>query len=156
MGRVYLARSDVGRTVAVKVVQDVYAQHPEFRKRFEREVDAARRVGGDWTAAVLDADTEAAVPWVATQYIPGPDLTTVVARDFGPLPEHSVQTLAEQLSKLVDVNRARCPSSRRAAPKSRTPEGRRSSPRRAWRSSRLRTWRPCPAMCRRRSILRSG
>ncbi|MFE4682747.1 MDR family MFS transporter [Streptomyces sp. NPDC056721] len=98
MGRVYLARSDVGRTVAVKVVQDEYAQHPEFRKRFAREVDAARRVGGDWTAAVLDADTEAAVPWVATQYIPGPDLTTVVARDFGPLPEHSVETLANRLA----------------------------------------------------------
>ncbi|MET9361815.1 MDR family MFS transporter [Streptomyces sp. NPDC006632] len=98
MGRVYLARSDAGRTVAVKVVQAEYAQHPEFRARFAREVDAARRVGGDWTAAVLDADTEADVPWVATQYVPGPDLTTVVAKDFGPLPEYSVQVLANRLA----------------------------------------------------------
>ncbi|WP_323185878.1 MDR family MFS transporter [Streptomyces sp. NBC_00233] len=98
MGLVYLGRSDLGRTVAVKVVQAEHAQHPEFRGRFAREVAAARRVGGDWTAAVLDADTEAAVPWVATQYIPGPDLTTVVGRDFGPLPEHSVRTLANRLA----------------------------------------------------------
>ncbi|MFB7542057.1 MFS transporter [Streptomyces zaomyceticus] len=98
MGLVYLGRSDLGRTVAVKVVQAEHAQHPEFRSRFAREVAAARRVGGAWTADVLDADTEAAVPWVATQYIPGPDLTTVVAQDFGPLPEQSVRTLANRLA----------------------------------------------------------
>ncbi|MEW2374333.1 MDR family MFS transporter [Streptomyces sp. NPDC006656] len=98
MGLVYLGRSEGGRTVAVKVVQAEYAGHPEFRRRFAREVAAARRVGGDWTAAVLDADPEAAVPWVATQYIPGPDLRTVVAEDFGPLPEYSVHTLANRLA----------------------------------------------------------
>ncbi|MFF2198004.1 MDR family MFS transporter [Streptomyces sp. NPDC058157] len=98
MGLVYLGRSEGGRTVAVKVVQAEYAGHAEFRRRFAREVAAARRVGGDWTAAVLDADPEAAVPWVATQYIPGPDLRTVVAEDFGPLPEYSVHTLANRLA----------------------------------------------------------
>ncbi|MCX4695992.1 MDR family MFS transporter [Streptomyces sp. NBC_01408] len=98
MGLVYLGRSEGGRTVAVKVVQAEFAGNPEFRKRFAREVAAARRVGGNWTAAVLDADTEAAVPWVATQYIPGPDLHTVVAKDFGPLPEHAVRTLANRLA----------------------------------------------------------
>ncbi|WP_418957622.1 bifunctional serine/threonine protein kinase/MFS transporter [Streptomyces tritici] len=98
MGLVYLGRSEGGRTVAVKVVQAEHAGHPEFRRRFAREVEAARRVGGDWTAAVLDADPEAAVPWVATQYIPGPDLTSVVAEDYGPLPEHSVRTLANRLA----------------------------------------------------------
>ncbi|MGW7330516.1 MFS transporter [Streptomyces sp. NPDC054840] len=98
MGLVYLGRSEGGRTVAVKVVQAEFAGNPEFRRRFAREVAAARRVGGSWTAAVLDADTEAAVPWVATQYIPGPDLQTVVARQFGPLPEDSVRTLANRLA----------------------------------------------------------
>ncbi|MFC4960435.1 MDR family MFS transporter [Streptomyces mauvecolor] len=98
MGLVYLGRSEAGRTVAVKVVQAEHAQHPEFRRRFAREVAAARRVGGAWTAAVLDADTDAAVPWVATQYIPGPDLTTVVGKDFGPLPENSVRVLANRLA----------------------------------------------------------
>ncbi|WP_406158773.1 MFS transporter [Streptomyces sp. NBC_01005] len=102
MGLVYLGRSEAGRTVAVKVVQAEHAQHPEFRRRFTREVAAARRVGGTWTAAVLDADTEAQVPWVATQYIPGPDLTTVVAKDFGPLPEHSVRTLANRLATALE------------------------------------------------------
>ncbi|MGW8762986.1 bifunctional serine/threonine protein kinase/MFS transporter [Streptomyces sp. NPDC055815] len=105
MGLVYLGRDDVGRTVAVKVVQSEYAAQPEFRRRFAREVAAARRVGGSWTADVLDADTDTgvAVPWVATQYIAGPDLTTVVARDFGPLPEHSVRVLANRLALALRV-----------------------------------------------------
>ncbi|MFH8833553.1 hypothetical protein ACH4GL_35440 [Streptomyces lincolnensis] len=81
MGRVYLARSEGGRTVAVKVVQAEFAEHPEFRRRFALEVAAARRVGGRWTAPVLDADTDAATPWVATGYVPGPDLHSVVAKD---------------------------------------------------------------------------
>ncbi|WP_406065668.1 serine/threonine protein kinase [Streptomyces sp. NBC_01077] len=98
MGRVYLGRSESGRTVAIKVIQREYARDPEFRRRFAREVKAARRVGGEWTAAVLDADTEAAVPWVSTQYVPGPDLHTVVSQDYGPLPEQSLRTLANRLA----------------------------------------------------------
>ncbi|MGW0903103.1 serine/threonine-protein kinase [Streptomyces sp. NPDC002853] len=98
MGRVYLGRSEGGRTVALKVVRSEIAQVPDFRRRFAREVDAARRVAGPWTAAVLDADVEAVVPWVATQYIPGPDLHTAVAQDFGPLPERSVRFLAGRLA----------------------------------------------------------
>ncbi|MGP9019988.1 serine/threonine-protein kinase [Streptomyces sp. BR1] len=98
MGRVYLARSAGGRTVAVKLVQEQYANEPEFRQRFAREVAAARRVGGEWTAHVLDADVSAPVPWVATSYVAGPGLQTVVDRDFGPLPSHSLLVLANRLA----------------------------------------------------------
>ncbi|WP_410537795.1 protein kinase domain-containing protein [Streptomyces sp. KL2] len=97
MGRVYLARSERGRTVAVKVVQEELARQPSFRERFAKEVNAARRVGGQWTAPVLDADTDAEIPWVATGYIAGPSLQAVVDEDYGPLPEHSVYALAAGL-----------------------------------------------------------
>ncbi|GAA3749215.1 serine/threonine-protein kinase [Streptomyces tremellae] len=98
MGDVYLARSDRGRTVAVKLVREELAVQEEFRARFRYEVEAARRVGGRWTAPVLDADTEAAVPWVATGYVAGPSLRQVVGRDHGPLPERSVRALAAGLA----------------------------------------------------------
>ncbi|QKW11046.1 serine/threonine protein kinase [Streptomyces sp. NA04227] len=98
MGLVYLGRSEGGRTVALKVVRAEFAQLAEFRRRFAREVAAARRVGGQWTADVLDADTEAAVPWVATRYIPGPSLYEVVAEGYGALPERSVRVLADRLA----------------------------------------------------------
>ncbi|MDO0938855.1 serine/threonine-protein kinase [Streptomyces sp. DG2A-72] len=103
MGRVYLARSEGGRTVAVKVVKAEFAQHPEFRRRFALEVTAARRVGGSWTAPVLDADTDAATPWVATGYVAGPDLHSVVAKEHGPLPEYSVRALANGLAHALQA-----------------------------------------------------
>ncbi|MGP3953711.1 protein kinase domain-containing protein [Streptomyces sp. 7N604] len=107
MGCVYLARSERGRTVAVKLVQAELARQSDFRRRFAHEVEAARRVGGRWTAPVLDADTEADTPWVATGYIGGPSLQSVVAEDFGPLPEHSVRILADGLAHaLRDIHAA--------------------------------------------------
>ncbi|MER5949330.1 protein kinase [Streptomyces sp. NPDC001904] len=100
MGRVYLGRSAGGRTVAVKIVHPHFALDDEFRARFRREVAAARRVGGAWTAAVLDADPEAPVPWVATGYVAGPAL----AQAAGPgraLPEHSVRVLGAGLAEAL-------------------------------------------------------
>ncbi|SNX63187.1 serine/threonine protein kinase [Streptomyces sp. TLI_55] len=100
MGRVYLGRSAGGRTVAVKIVHPHFALDEEFRARFRREVEAARRVGGAWTAPVLDADPDAAVPWVATAYAAGPSLTSAVADD-GPLPAHSVRVLGAGLAEAL-------------------------------------------------------
>ncbi|MGW3096251.1 serine/threonine-protein kinase [Streptomyces sp. NPDC001102] len=107
MGFVYLARSERGRTVAVKLVRRELAAQEEFRARFRQEVQAARQVGGYWTAPVLDADTEAAVPWVATGYVAGPSLQQVVGHDHGALPERSVRILAAGLAHaLKDIHAA--------------------------------------------------
>lgn len=107
MGDVYLARSDRGRTVAVKLVRRELAAQEEFRARFRQEVQAARQVGGFWTAPVLDADTEADVPWVATGYVAGPSLQQVVGQDHGALPERSVGILAAGLAHaLKDIHAA--------------------------------------------------
>ncbi|MFD4610678.1 protein kinase [Streptomyces sp. NPDC058440] len=100
MGRVYLGRSAGGRTVAVKIVHPHFALDEEFRARFRREVEAARRVGGAWTAPVLDADPGAPVPWVATAYAAGPSLAAAVV-DAGPLPGHSVRALGAGLAEAL-------------------------------------------------------
>ncbi|MFI6339483.1 serine/threonine-protein kinase [Streptomyces sp. NPDC050535] len=102
MGRVYLGRSAGGRTVAVKIVHPHFALDEEFRARFRREVDSARRVGGAWTAPVLDADPEAPVPWVATGYAAGPSLAAAIA-DSGPLPPHSVRVLGAGLAEALSA-----------------------------------------------------
>jgi serine/threonine protein kinase len=93
MGRVYLARSPGGRMVAVKVIRSNLAEDAGFRARFAREVSAARKVGGLFTAAVVDADVEGPVPWLVTAYVPGTSLSDAVERQ-GPLPEASVLALA--------------------------------------------------------------
>ncbi|MGA5893783.1 protein kinase domain-containing protein [Streptomyces venetus] len=100
MGRVYLGRSAGGRTVAVKIVHPHFALDEEFRARFRREVEAARRVGGAWTAPVLDADPDAPVPWVATAYAAGPSLSAAVA-EGGPLPAHTVRALGAGLAEAL-------------------------------------------------------
>ncbi|WP_052709602.1 serine/threonine-protein kinase [Streptomyces sp. NRRL S-495] len=100
MGRVYLGRTTGGRTVAVKLVHRDLAGDPEFRARFRHEVAAARRVGGVWTAPVLDADTESGHPWVATGYVAGPALSTAV-REFGPLPDPAVRALGVGLAEAL-------------------------------------------------------
>lgn len=106
MGRVYLARSEGGRTVAVKVVHAEHVADPHFRARFRREVDAARRVGERYTAPVLDAAPDEEYPWVATGYVPGLSLEQVV-RGHGALPTESVLALADGLLRaLKDIHAA--------------------------------------------------
>ncbi|MGW4723035.1 serine/threonine-protein kinase [Streptomyces sp. NPDC004291] len=101
MGRVFLARSAGGRTVAVKVVHAELAAREEFRRRFAREVAALERVGGTGTAPVLGSDTGAEAPWVAIGYVPGPSLRTVVGDEYGPLPTETVRTLAAGLARAL-------------------------------------------------------
>ncbi|NDZ77577.1 serine/threonine-protein kinase [Streptomyces sp. SID10853] len=97
MGRVYLARSPGGRTVAVKVVRQDLAADPAFRQRFRHEVDVAQRVSGRYTAPVVDAAPDEPLPWLATAYVLGPDLTDVVEA-HGALPEHTVRALGTGLA----------------------------------------------------------
>jgi len=93
MGQVFLARSAAGRLVAVKTIRIELAEEPGFRARFAREVAAASRVSGVFTAAVIEADPNADLPWVATAYVPAPSLSTLVHRS-GPLPVPAVRWLA--------------------------------------------------------------
>jgi serine/threonine protein kinase len=93
MGQVFLARSTAGRLVAVKTIRVELAEEAGFRARFAREVAAASRVSGVFTAAVIEADPDADLPWVATAYVPAPSLSTLV-KTAGPLPVPAVRWLA--------------------------------------------------------------
>lgn len=105
MGKVYLGRNSGGRTVAVKVIRPDLID-PEFRARFRREVAAAHRVGGAYTAPVLDADVDAEAPWLATGYVAGISLTEAVT-EFGPFTEPALSALAYGLAEaLVAVHAA--------------------------------------------------
>ena len=79
MGQVFLGLSPGGRQVAVKIIHPGYASSKQFRERFAREIEAARRVGGFHTASVVDADPGADPPWMVTAFIHGPSLQQAVA-----------------------------------------------------------------------------
>ncbi|WP_330349179.1 bifunctional serine/threonine-protein kinase/ABC transporter substrate-binding protein [Streptomyces sp. NBC_00582] len=106
MGVVYLGRTDEGALAAIKVIQAEYAEDPQFRVRFRREAEAARRVGSPWVVPVTGADPDAAAPWLATAFVPGPSLAEAVA-ECGPLPARSVRVLARMLAgALAEVHTA--------------------------------------------------
>ncbi|WP_280721366.1 serine/threonine-protein kinase [Kitasatospora sp. MAA4] len=106
MGQVLLGVAPDGRLVAVKRVHADLAEDPGFRSRFRREVDASRRVSGAYTAPVVDADPEAATPWLASLYLPGPSLSEALDAG-GALPEHAVLLLAAGLARaLEEIHRA--------------------------------------------------
>jgi hypothetical protein len=102
MGEVFLGQSPGGRLVAVKLIRGELAADREFRVRFAREVAAARHVSGMFTAPVVDADLDAARPWLVTAYVPGPSLAEAVDTQ-GPLPLSSVLTLAAGLAEGLEA-----------------------------------------------------
>jgi serine/threonine kinase PknH len=102
MGRVYLGFTQGGRPVAVKSVRPELADDPDFRLRFRQEVAAARRVGGLYTAQVLDADPDAMPPWLVTAYVPGPSLQQAVA-EHGPMPTGTVLLLMAGVAEALQA-----------------------------------------------------
>ncbi|MEU6118977.1 protein kinase [Streptomyces sp. NPDC047117] len=98
MGVVYLGSDKRGQRVALKVIRPDLAEDHEFRSRFAREVQAARRIRGGCTARLVAADLDADRPWFATQYVPGPSLHDKV-NDEGPLPPTQVATIGAALSE---------------------------------------------------------
>ncbi|MEV5982775.1 serine/threonine-protein kinase [Streptomyces sp. NPDC052114] len=92
MGTVYLSHTRGGQPVALKVIRREYGQDPDFRRRFEQEVQAARRVQGYHLVPVVDHDTNGELPWLASAFIPGISLHDALAT-HGPLPLPAVHQL---------------------------------------------------------------
>ncbi|TXS56468.1 serine/threonine-protein kinase [Streptomyces sp. t39] len=103
MGRVYLARTDGGRTVALKTL---LTDSEDDRRRFAREVALAQRVRGVYTASIVAADPAAAVPWMAQEYVPAPSLKELLdgCGTLGPDALHWIAAgIAEALASLHEA-----------------------------------------------------
>lgn len=105
MGVVYLAEGPFGR-VAVKLVREELADDPDFRRRFQREVQACFRVGGAHTARLVDFELDADRPWLATELVDAPSLSTHV-RLHGPLgPDEQTVLAAGLADALISIHAA--------------------------------------------------
>jgi eukaryotic-like serine/threonine-protein kinase len=102
MGRVYLAFTPAGRPVALKVVRSDLGDDQDFRIRFQREIQAAQRVRGLYTAELIDADPAATPPWLVTAYVPGPSVEEVIDHD-GPMPEAMVFRLIAGVAEALQA-----------------------------------------------------
>jgi serine/threonine protein kinase/Flp pilus assembly protein TadD len=106
MGRVYLGHSPAGKQVAVKIIQPRYATDQNFLVRFRREVEAAKKVSGAYTAAVIEADPTNQPPWLVTEFVYGPSLAEAVERG-GRLQAEAVWRLAGGLVEALKAMHAR-------------------------------------------------
>ncbi|MEU3018660.1 MULTISPECIES: serine/threonine-protein kinase [unclassified Nocardiopsis] len=92
-GEVFLGEAEDGTRAAVKLLHANWSGDADMRRRFAAEVEQARRVSGFCIATILDADPDAAQPWIATEFIDGPTLHRAVA-DEGPRSGAELQRLA--------------------------------------------------------------
>ena len=101
MGVVYAA-THAGTRAAVKLIRSEYAADVHFRERFRREVALLSRVEGACVSRFLAADTEAARPWLATSYVPGPTLNAHIGRS-GPLRGSALLSVAIGVAEALTV-----------------------------------------------------
>ncbi|MFE0736048.1 protein kinase [Streptomyces sp. NPDC058855] len=92
MGEVHLCAGPDGVLAAVKTVRAELLSEERIRRRFTREVQAARRVRNPYVVPVIAAETEAPLPWLAQAFVPAPALDHLV-RHLGPLPEPVVRAV---------------------------------------------------------------
>ena len=102
MGKVYLSHTLAGRPVAIKAIRPELADDPGFRRRFRREVAAARRVHGLYTAPVIDSEIDTTPLWLATAFVQGPTLSAAVSR-HGTLPTSAVLLLAAGVAEALQA-----------------------------------------------------
>lgn len=97
MGQVYLGESPAGQLVAVKVIKPSVLDE-DSRARFLLEVDSLRTVYGPFIASFVAADARAERPWLAVEFVHGPDLMAHVT-GHGPLPLVEVASLGALLAE---------------------------------------------------------
>ncbi|MFD3612833.1 serine/threonine-protein kinase [Streptomyces atroolivaceus] len=97
MDQVYLGESAAGHQAAIKVILPSVLDE-DTRERFVSEVESLRTVYGPFVAAFVGADANADQPWLAVEYVPGPDLCTYVTGS-GPLPLVEIASLGALLAE---------------------------------------------------------
>ncbi|MFE9438609.1 protein kinase [Streptomyces sp. NPDC006602] len=102
MGRVYLARPTDGGPglFAVKVIRPEYADDSNFRRRFEREASVHARLRTPHTPELCGTGFQDELLWMATEYLPGLDLSDAVGQD-GALETAAVWRLVADLGQAL-------------------------------------------------------
>ncbi|GLW10680.1 hypothetical protein Misp01_58080 [Microtetraspora sp. NBRC 13810] len=80
-GVVYLAESDSGGLVAVKLFHARLGRDAAARDDFLRELEVTKRVARFCAAQVVDFGLSGERPYIVSEYVPGPSLQEVVARE---------------------------------------------------------------------------
>lgn len=100
MGEVYRAReaANASSHVALKLLHPSLSRH--YADRFDREVEALRRLQHEHIVHLLDAGQHNGRSWYAMEYVDGYSLAEVLEQS-GPLPHEEVLKIALQICKAL-------------------------------------------------------
>jgi eukaryotic-like serine/threonine-protein kinase len=101
MGEVYRARDTrLDRIVAIKVLPDHLATHPELRQRFEREARAVSSLNHPHICTLYDVGHQDGLDYLVMEIIEGESLADRLIK--GPLPADQVLRFAIQIADALD------------------------------------------------------
>lgn len=101
MGDVYLATTDDGQQVALKVINRRYADDEQFVKRFRREIEALTDLHHPNIANPIGFGEHDGLPYLAMEFVPGPSLSQLLEH-HGPLPAAYVVRAMIQIAQGLD------------------------------------------------------
>lgn len=101
MGIVYMGNNGT-RAAAVKIVRDFLLEDPASRGRLSREVSSLKKVKSKFVAEIVGADIESSPAWIATNFVDGPSLKTLIENE-GPLSEQKWLEFAFGLMSALDA-----------------------------------------------------
>jgi serine/threonine-protein kinase len=103
MGEVYCATdTSLGRTVAIKVLDERLASDETVRKRFDREAHTAARLSGSaGIVTIFDVGESEGRPYIVMEYIRGGSLEDVLRRS-GPQPPGAVLRWLDEAARALD------------------------------------------------------
>lgn len=97
MGEVYRAKDPrLGRDVAIKVLPQQFAAHPERMKRFEQEARAASALNHPAIITIYDIGTVDSIPYIAMEFVDGKNLHQLI--NFGRLSLKKIISIASQFA----------------------------------------------------------
>ncbi|MHB1242745.1 MAG: serine/threonine-protein kinase [Gaiellaceae bacterium] len=107
MGAIYLARDEsLDREVAIKVLEERYAQDDDLRGRFTREALAAARLGkAPSTVTIFDVGEWNGRPFIVMEYLPGGSLADRLDEEGAQPPGRALDWL-EQAARALDAAHA--------------------------------------------------
>jgi hypothetical protein len=106
MAMVFRARDDqLGRLVALKIMDPSVASDAEFRQRFVRESRAAAAVDDAHIIPMFEAGESAGVLFIAMRYVAGGDVRSLLARE-GPLGIDRASAILVSVASALDAAHA--------------------------------------------------
>jgi serine/threonine-protein kinase len=104
MGEIFRATdTTLGRDVAIKVLDQRYAQDPSVRERFTREALAVARLSGNaHIVTIYDVGEHRERPFIVMEYLAGGSLEQLLREDGAPPPSQALDWL-EQAGQAIDA-----------------------------------------------------